>query len=597
EFLHQIKEICKKYKLFDSATGFNTKIIIADASIVNKDVIIQHLGNQNAEPDKIYFRAIKNQDIAPVSIENFEFFKQPATVINTNSYPAKSLKLNYKIIVESVKFDENAELKQKNRLIENVQNEIFKDLEKLLKNPDINQVIVYIQDKKRLAELIEGIKKKNNQFEKNKDYLEVHANISRTEKKEINKYKDQVKVIFMTASGSRGLSFPKAKHILVEIPRFSIEKNLMEIIQVIYRGRGDNDIDKQDKELFFYLADQAIYYKEDEGDKELELNESKLSLLNILLLLKAAILTRIAGKAQIGINDFLIIPIGGKSIYSVGEGFSSNMTNLINQLKSEYRSRPGDIILQDVYENLQHLLGMGHYQLTGNSTEKNQEESYLVLRETLADQFPEMCITLDKLLDFPKSEAGYIVGNLLLVNTKNNKLMESYEMTANKHIEKYATETVLKKMYVISNSNQYPDSLKSLIKDGIELIKKLRENLEITQTFKQELQQMDQYYAIPLFAFIAGETMANYFTKMRDRVGYSPQENEEEVSQFRDILSVYIRTIYPVQNILPIGSDYAEFPFVLFRSYNLEEIRHRMFTDKYLLNSTELNVINMILAQ
>ena len=45
----------------------------------------------------------------------------------------------------------------------------------------------------------------------------------------------------MTASGSRGLSFPKTKHILVDIPHFQIEKNLMEVIQVIYRGRGEYD--------------------------------------------------------------------------------------------------------------------------------------------------------------------------------------------------------------------------------------------------------------------------------------------------------------------------------------------------------------------
>ncbi|CCQ51412.1 Helicase-like protein [Crocosphaera watsonii WH 8502] len=79
----------------------------------------------------------------------------------------------------------------------------------------------------------------------------------------------------MTSSASRGLSFPNVKHILVEIPRFEVERNLMEVIQVIYRGRGNDEIDKQDKQLIFYLSEQAIYDKEkDEEKRKLAIQES-----------------------------------------------------------------------------------------------------------------------------------------------------------------------------------------------------------------------------------------------------------------------------------------------------------------------------------
>ena len=117
-------------------------------------------------------------------------------------------------------------------------------------------------------------------FQKNIHYLEIHANISEQEKQDIQKYQETVKIVFMTASGSRGLSFPKAKHILVEIPKFEIEKNLMEIIQVIYRGRGNDIIDNQDKYLNFYLAERSIYYQD---DPQISVQESVLSLLNLHL--------------------------------------------------------------------------------------------------------------------------------------------------------------------------------------------------------------------------------------------------------------------------------------------------------------------------
>ncbi|MBF2018426.1 MAG: hypothetical protein IGS23_25165 [Rivularia sp. T60_A2020_040] len=95
--------------------------------------------------------------------------------------------------------------------------------------------------------MIAKIQQQTAKFQLFEDYIEIHANISELEKEQINQCKNDVKIVFMTASGSRGLSFPKAKHILVEIPGFQIEKNLMEIIQVIYRGRGNDKIDHQDK--------------------------------------------------------------------------------------------------------------------------------------------------------------------------------------------------------------------------------------------------------------------------------------------------------------------------------------------------------------
>lgn len=103
----------------------------------------------------------------------------------------------------------------------------------------------------------------------------------------------------------------------------------------------------------------------------------------------------------------------------------------------------------------------------------------------------------------------------------------------------------------------------------------------------QESLQVDQYYALPLFAFISGEVMKQYFET-------HPQEPED--MRFKDILSIYIRSLYPVTNILPIGHIYEEFPFIVFNSYSLDEMRDKLFTEKYLLNSQELNVLSLILS-
>lgn len=595
EFLSGISNILSKYRLTDSQHGFNTKVIVADASIVDPDVINQHLDETSPEPDKIYFRRAANVG-KPLSVQPFKFKGLAATVINANSYPASSLSITYKVFVESCKFSDSARLEREYSLEKSLQSEILEDIEALLKQSDVSQVIVYIQDKQRLAELIEKIRNHRGEFHKLRDYLEIHANISEEEKEQIQKYKNDVKVVFMTASGSRGLSFPKAKHILVEIPRFEIEKNLMEVIQVIYRGRGQYDEngerkthDGEDKELIFYLGDRSVYYADDD-DRQMSLQESVLSLLNILLILKASIMTRIFGAGRIGRDNFIIIPIGGKSVSAVGGTFTSKIANLIRELKNEHKRNRSDQRLQQVYNSLEQLLGRAEFVLREPGTSNRTPSiSYLSVKEPFNRQFSQLVSNgLDGLLDFGKIEPGYISGSLLVVPIADKTVEETYQMRLDQQIRACVNTELWRNMQAISHSRSYPESLRSTIKDAIDLVKKLREPVNKTQRFEQNSQHEDQYYALPLFTFIAGEAMSDYFGS--DRV-------EPEDERFRDILATYIRSLYPVSNVLPIGHQYGEFPFIVFRSYSLEEIRKKSFTDKYLLTSNELNVLNLILSK
>ncbi|MDF5720115.1 MAG: helicase-related protein [Rhizonema sp. PD37] len=509
-------------------------------------------------------------------MQPFLFKDLPATVINTNSYPASSLSITYKVLIQSYKFSEEARLKKSSSLESSLQNQILEDIKVFMKRADVEQLIVYIQNKRRLAELIATIREDWG-FEKFADYLEIHANISEEEKQQIQKFQATVKVVFMTASGSRGLSFPRAKHILVEIPQFEIEKNLMEVVQVIYRGRGDDKIDNQGKELVFYLAERSVYYQDD-GQS---LQESVLSLLNILLILKASIMTRIFGSGSIGRDNFIIIPIGGKSVSGAGETFSAQMANLISQLKKEHYRNRSDVLPEKVFKSLEQLLGRAKFVVN------TDEYNYLALQKSFNQEFTQSCYTLDKLLDFSKIEPGYLSGSLLVVPIAKNTLEETYQMRL-LDIANHANKELWQYMQKISHSKSYPESLRSAIADAIELVNELKDGVNKTQKLEQNNLYLDQYYALPLFAFISSEVMSKYFAN-------EPQEPEDE--RFRDILATYIRLLYPVGNVLPIGYNYHSFPFVVFRSYCLEEVRRKIFTDKYLFSSHELNVLNLILCQ
>ncbi len=591
EFLSGITEIVQDYELADKRHGFNTKIIVADASIVDPDVIKQHLSDTSPEPDKIYFKNVdKNAHKIPaLQVIPFEFKRLAAKVINANSYPASSLDITYKIFVEAVKYQEDTSLKPHNNLVKSVQSEIVADIDRILAQPGVEQIIVYIQNKQRLTELITKIRDCREKFEQFTDYLEIHANISEEEKEKIQEFKNTAKVIFMTASGSRGLSFPKTKHILVDIPRFQIEKNLMEVIQVIYRGRGEDEngktLDGEDKELVFYLSDTAVYYAD---DAELSLQESKLSLLNLLLILKTAVMTRISGYGYLGREKFLMIPIGGKSVSAVGDTFSTKMAALIKTLKSE--SQRGNMLFKEVYTSLEQLLGRGEFVLKKSEKSRKKGDSYLEMREDFNRKFLEKCNPLDGLLSYDNLELGHVCGSLLLVPLAKQNLAEKYQMSLHREIKQCLEKELLDKMCLIRDSESYPENVRSAIRGGaIELLQFLNSDVEKTQYFEEQSQQFDRYYAIPLFAFVSGEEMQEYFADSK--------LEEPEDRRFRDILSAYVRSTYPIDSVMPIGHKYHEFPFIVFRSYSLEQSREKIFTDKYLLSSNELNVLNLILSK
>jgi len=82
----------------------------------------------------------------------------------------------------------------------------------------------------------------------------------------------------------------------------------------------------------------------------------------------------------------------------------------------------------------------------------------------------------------------------------------------------------------------------------------LRELVNKTQRLEQNSQRFDQYYALPLLAFISGEVMSEYF-------GNEPEEPEDQ--QFRDIMVTYIRTLYPVNIFCLLATSIKIFSWVV----------------------------------
>lgn len=598
EFLEGMQQFVARYDLLNPRYGINTKIIVADASISDPQIIQQHLADSSYEPDKIYFRRVlPQQTVLPLSRQTFLFKRKPAVVINANAYPASKLTMTYRIVVDAFQYNEEKLAERDFPHIKALQQHITQDILAFLDQEPESQMLVYIQDKQRLAALIQAIQKeRHGDFQKNQDYLEIHANISEMDKSEIVEYQDSVKVVFMTASASRGLSFKRAKHILIDIPHFEIEQNLMEILQVIYRGRGGG-YDQEEKYLTFYLADQVIYT--DDHDRALAVRECMLHLLNVLLILKTSAMTRIAGSGQIGINQrFMMIPIGGKSIFAAGETFTARMSKLIKDLTNLSHQYWGDKSLVEVCETLVRLFGNARIRLVAasSSSKGNKREplkqSYISLIPSFSQQFEEAARKgFDHLLQWQTLEQGYLAGSMLVVPIAGLTMQEKYWMEIEHYLEQEEADFgLLAKMRQISYNLRYHDNVRMIMKDAIAFVEALKRMAQGTiQHYEQESAHADQHYALPLLTFLADDVMREYFKNQKETEAQHPLP-------FRSLLAGYLRALYPADSLLPIGSNYDEFPFLVFRSPNLGEARRKVFTDKYLFMSHEFNILNMLLS-
>lgn len=606
-FLHGIIEFVEEYDLLNPEYGFNVKVITADASLTIQDVVNSHLSDSQVQGDKIFVRQVSDSRSECLSVDEFNFLGNPATLINANSYPASNLTIDYHIFIQSVSSEQDIE--RDFALDEQVSNKIKEDIFRLLSIDD-GQIIVYIQNKDSLAKLIGYIAQERPSFKLNEEYLQIHASLSDGDKAEIQKYQNKVKVVFMTASASRGLSFPNTKHILVEIPGFQIEQNLMEVIQVIYRGRG-GDLDKGAKNLTFYLSDKAVYYSKtvDDDGKPLSVNESaklaKLSLeeaclnvLNILIILKASIMTRITGSGFIGRDRYVIIPIGGKALSQAGETFIGSMATLLKEIRKEYKKHPEDTVLRDVDKTLSELLSAQKTEISRqpqNSLPSNQEVSYFSIGFKVLSQMDN---SLDKILYFPPVEKTYVRGSLLIVPLSEKLVKETNYIDLDKIIDREQNDKFIGKLMFLVNSRKYPKQITSAVYSLMELVKKVYSELERSQKISQTSVCSDRYYALPIQAFIAIKAFREYFEARKEEENRLPAKKSRGSNlSFRDILAGYVYTLSSGHNILPIDSNYQNVPYVIFNSGAMDKLGKSLFNENQLFQSKEMNILNLILSQ
>ncbi|HEU5199857.1 MAG TPA: hypothetical protein VFU32_09480 [Ktedonobacterales bacterium] len=596
EFFRRVAEWLKLMRL--EQYGFRTTIIVSDASITGVEVVRAHFALGQREPDarKIYLTTTPRDRVQAaaeaVSLLPFSFEAEDADdafLVNSNSYPASTLRLRYQVSMDTLELPDELTRAEQRALLSTWQMQrrtdqhIIQDICALLENRTYEeQIIVYIQDKGRLQGIIEAISKRQEQagkaFIRHEHYVEIHADSSESERAFIERAEDRDRfaVVFMTSSASRGLTFSKARYILVDVARFSIETNLMEIIQVLYRGRGGS-YDLGEKQVTFYLSDRVVLHPD---RREALLREGLMSLMTMLSLLKMCVMTRIAGAVSLRDRMVSLIPIGGKSVSGAGQAYHHDVATFQRALHQQMRgARSNDWALTTLYKAISRLMDHAKIQLPPGPG------SYLSLYKTASELRLEQWMLSDEAV-----EDAYVLGNLLLVPVDTATETIHY-LGLSREIAAVANEHIRKALiHLINHPRDYSQSVVDGAKAFRQLLKEV-EDAERSQRLEQRGGVQRGYYVVPLAMFVAKETIADYCQNLAER-----EQDESAAALLRSALIHYVRDSYPIDTILPIGSWYREFPFLLITSQDLQALRAKTFQTGHTLMSREMNLLTLLLS-
>ncbi len=560
----------------------NFKIIVADASLLNIDVIEKHLRSKKCDNRKIYFKK-STVPTKSFEVDKFKFKdKYNSVCINTNSYPASRLNISYYV---SIHTSQVCELKNMSTYkdYELLDNRMATEAVNIICNNQAEQVIVYIQSIKRLSTLVETIKAKyfaktNQQLIQNQDYLLINSQLSKQDRNRILKVKDSVKFVLTTSSASRGISFLKATYILIDISNFHLETNLMEILQVIYRGRGSN-LDFGEKHLKLFVNHHIFYVDE---LTTLRRNNILIDIFTLLITVKFSILTRIYGSAYFNNSYISIVPVGEKSICSNSNSLIEGFSNLSQQLNFALNRNSDDRGIHFMQKHLIDIFSSMNISLKNKIYNKSSPDE-------MQKDFHECWDKgLDKLLAFKPLADPIILGDLMIFHIRDglhSSLNFNYEQLKKTILEKKFIKRALG--YIFKSETLTDDTKQSLSKALNTIEHAFKSNQ--SQSLVEELLSDDIYVAVPilgLFSFSEFETF-------KEPVPISAFRD----SSFKYLLKSLLNSYYSVENVLPISADYENIPFVVFRCTDLKKIRAKMYNDKYMFCSREINLLNLLLIE
>ena len=588
-------------------TPFTVILVIADASLANEVVLDRYLNaSQSGQraPDKVLispsdgaqaFRLLANE----VRVGQI---RRPTLHVMTNSFPASTLDIRYRVTLSEVPLvPVNGVEPSPRKAIRDAMGEILLDsaATEILKALSVGaqQVIYFAQDKAFLGALRKWLVEKSLEDLHPDDIAILDASVPGPERKRLIEplTRDRKRVFLMTSSGARGVSFPKTDWIIAHVPRFAIECALMEISQLVYRGRGNfKDAsgkwvsgDHVPRHLVMLVDDYLVSNTERSPRQWLR---QATDLLTLLVMLRSTLLTRMTGDSGLR-QKIAFVPVGGTGV--------SEMFSLMAQFVSQFlrecdvfiarHPREDDTVrlLKRAQSNVAELFASAR--LRGEARKGADGRSY-----SRADEVRRLLSltsnAIAPLLTEPASEGGiadhmFFAGSVVLENWAHFDKVELFTFEAHDAQTADRARQLYAQLKEIDSNRGLPDVLRGPAYNLGRVL--ARQKSQAAQEFNT-LKRLNS--ANTWVAFAAGYPQFVSAAEQGPKGMYRCGDPE----LWRDALGA---TMSAQAALIPPIAEYASFPWTASVGCGDPMRWDQVFDDRYFMASSELNLLNTLLLE
>jgi hypothetical protein len=592
-----------------AGSPFAVLLIVADASLANDVVLERYLAHEREAPDKVLVSpGVEGRPIRLAAGRLALGGRSPRALhVMTDSFPARMLTIEYAIRLMPIDASARGDAGDRapRAAIRTVANDLLlqsaEDEVRCAIGRGEPQVILFAQDKaflgdlqRRLAAGVEGLDRHNVQV------LDSSVPPARRRDLVSPKIRDRVRVFLMTSSGARGVSFPRTTTIIAFVPRFSIESGLMEIAQLIYRGRGsykdpetggEVSGDDADRRLVFVVNDFVIG---DDGapDRRQWLRQS-VDLATLVTLLRASVLTRVKGESGIRGRSLSVVPIGHIGIEEMVEPMSRALAELTREL-TVYMSRGEDRDIKGLITETQGAV-MAHFRGVRVDGLLPRERATFA-RDELLDRLDEVLTApnlslLQAALEAKVPERVYCVGPLWMERWDDATITEAFLFDSWNNATEHKRNELGAMLWHLSEDRALPPSLRRPATTLHKILVRERSEMKRQYSTEKPLETRRAWLVLPVDHV--------RFTRTWRCGEEEPQQDFrlEHAGEWLDLLVRAVTALKMPTAFLPVVPEFQGKPWLLIVSPSDPTDMLRVFDDQYFMASSELNVLNTLLTE
>lgn len=585
----------------DEPSPFAVTLIASDASLSNEVVLSRYLDAGDRTPDKILVSRSSGESCFRLAVSDVRIggMLRPTLHVMANSFPAESLRLRYQMKLTAVRIQEqdNGVLETPRQAIRRVAEDSQTDsatneIQKAIAS-GAAQVIYFAQDKRFLSDLRVrlcackdlGLTQENVQI--------LDSSVPGWRRKQLiePKLRDSIKVFLMTSSGARGVSFPRTDWIIASVPRFSVESSLMEIAQLIYRGRGAYT-DETGKKVSgdhshrhlvmliedFVVSDQAL-------DKRQWLRQS-IDLMTLLVMLRATIWTRITGAAGLR-QPVSLVPVGAVGVEELVSLMSTNVTKFVEEAEVFSRRTNDDDrkrLVKAAQSNVSELFSKAKLMATACSESDGRTfakpADMAELHSSVVNAVGPLLASRDR-PTLPKH--AYFSGPVIVENWSDFAKDEAFAFEGHQTQEHPASSALLGQLKAIDEDRTFPATLRN---PAINLYKLLiREKHKAAREYSttKSLKSPNTWIGVP--------------------AGYHAFLNTDDTAEGRPFylvdsdlwLGALADSLSATSAVIPPLPRFQSFPWAASVGRANPLKLEQVFDDRYFTASNEMNLLNTLL--